>query len=242
MNGLFMTVEGVVGTEPRKGEYQGTPVLSFRLVSKERRWDKSAQSWQPGHASWMTVSCFRQLARNVAGSISKGDLLIVHGKVRVKEYVNGEGQLRTVVDVEATSIGHDLKFGTTRFRPSTAPDSLDDRLREQADAIVRELADLPEESVEELLAERAARAATEPDPDDDEELVDVVTGELLGTGGRADDEADETNDETDDEADDDEDDDDEDDEEDDLDKLDDEEEAKRGRRQPARSLAGAGRR
>jgi single-strand DNA-binding protein len=225
MNGLFMTVEGVVGTEPRKGEWQGTPVLSFRLVSKERRWDKSAQAWVPGHASWMTVSCFRQLARNVAQSISKGDLLIVHGKVRVKDYLDGEGHQRTVVDVEATSIGHDLKFGTTRFRPASAPESLDDRLREQADAIVRELAELPEESVEELLAQRAARAAVEPDPDEDDELVDVVTGELL------DEEADTDVLEDDDE-------DDESDEDDELD--DDEEEADEGRR--ARSLAGAARR
>ena len=180
MSALFMTVEGVVGTEPRRGAWNGTPVLSFRMVAKERRYDSLSQGWVDVHSSWVSVSCFRNLARNAAASVKKGDRLIVHGKVKVKDYVTDAGQQRTTIDVEATAIGHDLKFGTARFQPAVSQDSNDDRLREQADLLVRQLADLPEESVEQLLAQRAA--LVEDDPDADDELVDALdpaTGELL---------------------------------------------------------------
>lgn len=165
MSALFMTVVGVVGTEPRRAVWNGTPVLSFRMVASERRYDSMTQTWVDVHSSWVTVSCFRRLARNVGESIKKGDRLVVHGKVKVKDYVTESGQQRTVVDIEATSVGHDLTFGTTRFRPATPPENADDRLREQAEAFAREQAELPQESVREILAQRAAAVA--PDLDDE---------------------------------------------------------------------------
>lgn len=164
MSALYMTVVGVVGTEPRLGTWNGTPVLSFRMVASERRYDNMTQSWVDVHSSWVGVSCFRQVARNVAESVQKGDRVIVHGKVRVKEYLTEDGQRRTVVDIEPSSIGHDLKFGTARFAPALPPENADDRLREQAEALAREQAELPQESVRELVAQRAVRAG---DPDDD---------------------------------------------------------------------------
>ena len=168
MSALFMTLVGVVGTEPRKTLWNGNPVLSFRMVASERRYDNVTQNWVDVHSSWVSVSCFRRLARNVGESIQKGDRLVVHGKVRVKDWINDSGQQRTVVDIEAIAIGHDLTFGTTRLRPMTVPENTDDRLSEQADAFAREKADLPQESVRELLAQRAAAV----DPDLDDELAD----------------------------------------------------------------------
>lgn len=190
MNGLFMTVEGVVGTEPRRGAWNGTPVLSFRMVAKERRYDSLTQGWVDVHSSWVSVSCFRALARNVAESIQKGDRLIVHGKVKVKDYVTEGGDRRTTVDIEATSVGHDLKFGTARFRPAVAVENVDDRLREQAEAYSRELAEEPQENVAALLAQRAALAAAEPDPDLDD-LDDLDEEEDLDEEADLDDEGEE---------------------------------------------------
>lgn len=174
MSALYMTIVGVVGTEPRLGTWNGTPLASFRMVASERKYDGLTQSWVDVHSSWVSVTCFRGVARNVAESVHKGDRLIVHGKVRVKEYVTEDGQRRTVVDIEGNSIGHDLKFGTTRFKPALAPENADDRLREQAEALAREQAELPQESVRELLAQRAAQTGSDPDDDLDDDLDDAV--------------------------------------------------------------------
>lgn len=180
MSALFMTVVGVVGTEPRLGSWNGTPVLSFRMVASERRYDSMTQSWIDVHSSWVSVCCFRGVARNVAESVQKGDRLIVHGKVKVKEYITDDGQRRTVVDIEGTSIGHDLKFGTSRFQPAVTPENADERLRERAEVLVREQAELPQENVHELLARRAASVGADPDLDDellDEEASDDLDDE-----------------------------------------------------------------
>jgi single-strand DNA-binding protein len=173
MSALYMTVVGVVGTEPRLSTWNGTPLVSFRMVASERRYDGTTQSWVDVHSSWVSVTCFRQIARNVAESVQKGDRVIVHGKVRVKEYVTEEGQRRTVVDIEGNSVGHDLKFGTTRFAPALSSENADDRLREQAENLAREQAELPQESIRALLAQRAARGVD----DDPEELDDLLPEE-----------------------------------------------------------------
>lgn len=184
MNGLYLTVDGVVGTEPRRAIVNGQPLLSFRMVANERRYDNVTQSWIDLHSSWLSVSCFRAIARNAAASIKKGDRVIVHGRMRIKDYVSADGERRTSVDVEASSLGHDLRFGTSLFEPMRAAENVDDRLREHADVLLKELAELPEESVEDLITQRASLPG-EPlpergpesspfDGDDDPEENDLV--------------------------------------------------------------------
>jgi single-strand DNA-binding protein len=175
MNGLYITVDGVVGTDPRRFVWNGDPIISFRLVAKERKYDKSRGGWVDGHSSWMTVSCFRALAKNVDECVRKGDRLIVHGRVRVKDHVTDTGAVRTIVDLEADSVGHNLTFGTARFRPAKSAESAQDQIRAQADELARGLAEEPVEDVEVLIAQRLAEAEAEPeydhpddDPDDDE--------------------------------------------------------------------------
>lgn len=60
---------------------------------------------------------FRQLATNVAGSLKKGERVIVNGRLRIRDWTSGE-KTGTTVDVEADSIGHDLLWGTTSFTRS----------------------------------------------------------------------------------------------------------------------------
>jgi len=170
MNGLYITVDGVVGTDPKPSAWNGQPIVNFRLVTNERRFDRLQGTWADAHASWMTVSCFRDLAKNVGLSVHKGDRLIVHGKMRVKDFVGDDGHQRTVVTIDADCVGHNLIFGTTRFRPSRTADNGEEQIRAQADELIRELSAEPFEDIGTLLAERAARA--EHDPEDDAADVD----------------------------------------------------------------------
>lgn len=80
-----LSVTGLVATTPRHLVTQdGLPITSFRLASSQRRFDRNQNKWIDGETNWFTVTAFRQLAINSAGSINKGDRLVVAGKLRVQ--------------------------------------------------------------------------------------------------------------------------------------------------------------
>ena len=109
------TVSGLVATTPRHLVTQeGLPITSFRLASSKRRFDKTKRIWVDGETNWFTITSFRQLAINSAASISKGDRIVVKGRLKVRDWDNGE-RSGTSVEVDAESLGHDLVWGTAEF-------------------------------------------------------------------------------------------------------------------------------
>ena len=84
------------------------------MAASHRRFDRTANKWVDGETNWFTVTAFRQLAINAAGSVSKGERVLVTGKLRVRDWDNGE-RAGTSVEIEAEAIGHDLTWGTATF-------------------------------------------------------------------------------------------------------------------------------
>jgi single-strand DNA-binding protein len=110
-----ITIRGLVATTPRHITTEsGLEVTSFRLASTTRKLDSETGVWVDSDVNWFTVSAFRQLAGNVAQSISKGERIVVSGRLKVRDWDNGE-RSGTSVEVEASAIGHDLTFGTSAF-------------------------------------------------------------------------------------------------------------------------------
>lgn len=110
-----LSVTGLVATTPRHLVTQdGLPITSFRLASSQRRFDRNQNKWIDGETNWFTVTAFRQLAINSSSSVNKGDRLVVNGKLRVRDWDNGE-RAGTSVEVEADSLGHDLTWGSSVF-------------------------------------------------------------------------------------------------------------------------------
>ena len=109
------TVSGLVATTPRHLVTQeGLPITSFRLASSKRRFDRTKKTWVDGETNWFTINSFRQLAINSATSISKGDRIVVSGRLKVRDWDNGE-RSGTSVEIEADCLGHDLVWGTSEF-------------------------------------------------------------------------------------------------------------------------------
>lgn len=109
------TVSGLVATTPRHLVTQeGLPITSFRLASSKRRFDKTKKIWVEGDTNWFTITSFRQLAINSAASISKGDRIVVSGRLKIRDWDNGE-RSGTSVEIDAESLGHDLVWGTAEF-------------------------------------------------------------------------------------------------------------------------------
>jgi single-strand DNA-binding protein len=110
-----IAVAGLVATTPRHLVTQdGLPITSFRLAASQRRFDREQNKWIDGDTNWFTVTGFRQLAINASSSVSKGDRIVVTGKLRVRDWDNGE-RAGTSVEIEADSIGHDLSWGSAKF-------------------------------------------------------------------------------------------------------------------------------
>jgi len=108
-----ITLTGLVATTPRVlTTSEGLAITSFRLASSQRRYDRALGRWTDGETNWYTVSCFRGLAENAAESISKGDRVIVQGRLRLREWGNDSGSGMTV-EVEAELLGHDLNWNVS---------------------------------------------------------------------------------------------------------------------------------
>lgn len=118
MSSDVITLTGLVATIPRHiVTSEGLSITSFRLASTQRRFDRSQERWVDAETNWFSITTFRHLAHHCASSIEKGQRVIVTGKLRVREWDNGE-RVGTTVEVEAESVGHDLMWGTSTFTRS----------------------------------------------------------------------------------------------------------------------------
>ncbi|MBL1098093.1 single-stranded DNA-binding protein [Streptomyces coffeae] len=86
MNESWVTVVGNAATRPDFRETAaGVAVARFRLAVTVRRWDRRRETWADAYTSFYTVWTWRSLAANVAGSVSLGEPLLVHGTLRLRE-------------------------------------------------------------------------------------------------------------------------------------------------------------
>ncbi|MCW4384733.1 single-stranded DNA-binding protein [Salinibacterium sp. SYSU T00001] len=110
-----ITLTGLVATEPKHiTTNEGLPITSFRLASTQRRYDRSTGTWVDGDTNWYTVTAFRRLASNASVSLTKGQRVVVSGRLRLREWQSGD-RSGLAVEVEADAIGHDLTWGTANF-------------------------------------------------------------------------------------------------------------------------------
>ncbi|MFE1956815.1 single-stranded DNA-binding protein [Streptomyces sp. NPDC059479] len=115
MNDTVVTVVGNVATGVEFRESPTGGVARFRFAVSARRWDRQKNGWADGPTSFYTVWAWRALGANLAASVSVGEPLVVHGRLRVREDER-DGQRRVSVDIEAVAVGHDLTRGTSAFR------------------------------------------------------------------------------------------------------------------------------
>ncbi len=121
MNEIYVTLCGNVTHEPETYPLgDGSRVAVIKVATSSRYVDRQTRQWRNGPTGFYRVRCYRRLADNVAQSLRKGHPVIVHGRLRTRE-TERDGVRRPVVEIEATSVGHDLKWGIATFqRPAEA--------------------------------------------------------------------------------------------------------------------------
>lgn len=114
MSNTAVTIIGRVASDPNlTTTTSGRSLAKFRLAHNRRVRDAQG-NWSDGETSWYDVVCWQQLAANVANSVTKGQQVIVHGVLEVKNWSNGE-KSGTNVELTARAVGHDLARGTSHF-------------------------------------------------------------------------------------------------------------------------------
>ncbi|MCC2321824.1 single-stranded DNA-binding protein [Cellulomonas xiejunii] len=114
-----VTVVGWVGSNLRTYHLDGVggvPYAQFRLASTRRVLDRQSGAFRDGPTLWFTVKAWRAAAVNLDASLAKGDPVVVVGRLGQSEWVAQDGAPRSELVLEALAVGHDLSFGTTKFR------------------------------------------------------------------------------------------------------------------------------
>ncbi|WP_406083252.1 single-stranded DNA-binding protein [Micromonospora zamorensis] len=188
----YVTIVGNVLTTPewRRTTQSNTLVANFKVASTARRLDRDSGRWVDGNSLRVRVNCWRKLAEGVAASVMVGDPVVVCGRLYTRDWTDDAGNHRTLYELEAVAVGHDLSRGRARFlrnRPSVTTSTVEDA---EAESRVHG------EPTEPVPAGQAPVLPDDRPLDDDFELPDYaalrtspfadgpVDGDLVPSGGR----------------------------------------------------------
>ena len=110
------TVITVIGNLTSDPELRFTPsgaaVANFTVASTPRTFDRQSQEWKDGEALFLRCNVWRQVAENVAESLTRGSRVIVSGRLKQRSFDTKEGEKRTVIELEVDEIGPSLRYAT----------------------------------------------------------------------------------------------------------------------------------
>jgi single-strand DNA-binding protein len=93
---------------------QGVAVANFRVAVNQRFKDAQG-NWVDGETSYFRINCWRQLAENVAETLTRGSRAIVTGRLKFRQWETQDGETRSVVEIEAEEVGPSLRFATAKI-------------------------------------------------------------------------------------------------------------------------------
>ncbi len=113
MNETIITIVGNLTADPELRYTQsGAPVASFTIASTPRTFDRQANEWKDGEALFLRCSAWRELAENVAGSLTKGMRVVAQGRLQQRSYQDREGNSRSSIELTVEEVGPSLRYAT----------------------------------------------------------------------------------------------------------------------------------
>lgn len=114
----FVTFVGNLTDDPDlRFTGSGAAVATLRVASNRRWTGRDGQ--QQEETTYLNVNCWRDLAENAAESLSKGDRVLVIGRLRVRSYENQQGQTVWVTEIEADEIAPSLRWARAQIAKSS---------------------------------------------------------------------------------------------------------------------------
>lgn len=106
-----ITIVGVLGGDPEVRQVGNNTVVNMSVAVTERVFDRDANEFVDKGTSWFPCSAWKDLGEHVAGSLSKGDRVIVTGSWKERTWEK-DGETRRAWQLEVEDIGPSLRFAT----------------------------------------------------------------------------------------------------------------------------------
>lgn len=111
-NGNNITIVGNATRDPElRFTASGQAVASFG-VAVNRRWqNRQTNEWDEA-TSFFDVTCWAQMAENVAESVQKGTRVVVSGRLDQRSWETDNNEKRSKVEIVADEIAPSLRYAT----------------------------------------------------------------------------------------------------------------------------------
>jgi single-strand DNA-binding protein len=117
------TVITIIGNLTNDPELRFTPsgaaVASFTIASTPRTFDRQSNEWKDGETLFMRCSAWRDMAENVAESLTRGARVIAQGRLVQRSFETKEGEKRTVVEMQVDEVGPSLRRATAKVNKTS---------------------------------------------------------------------------------------------------------------------------
>ena len=113
----------IVGNATRDPELRfaqsGTAIASFGIAYNRKYKDGEDK------VSFFDITCFRELAENVAESVTKGMRVIISGQLDQRSWQTDDGQRRSKVEIIADEVSPSLRWASAEVSKNERRDSGD---------------------------------------------------------------------------------------------------------------------
>lgn len=113
-NGNSVSLVGNVTRDPElRFTNTGQATATFGLAVNRRWQNRQTQEWEEA-TSFFDVVCWREMAENVAESLTRGARVIVSGRLEQRSWETPDGDKRSKVEVVADEIGPSIRWATAQ--------------------------------------------------------------------------------------------------------------------------------
>jgi len=111
---VAITVVGNIVADPElRNTNSGIPFVNLRVAATPRTFNRNTSAWEDGETVWISCTAWRDLADNVARSLTKGTRVIVTGRLKpAQAYQANTGEARASIELEIEEIGPSLRYAT----------------------------------------------------------------------------------------------------------------------------------
>ena len=111
---VTVTIVGNLADDPELRYTQGgIAVVSVRVGSTPRQMNRQTNAWEDGETVWVRCTAWREVAENVAQTLTKGTRVIVTGRLKAPSaYQTAQGEARASLELEIEEIGPSLRYAT----------------------------------------------------------------------------------------------------------------------------------
>jgi single-strand DNA-binding protein len=92
----------------------GLPVAGFTVAVNDRKFNRTTNEWEDGDTTFVRCSVWREMAEQVAASLTKGTRVMVSGKLTLQEFEKKEGGTGAALEMQVDEIGPSLRYATAQ--------------------------------------------------------------------------------------------------------------------------------